>query len=105
MAADALHGFGPRCDARKGGDGNARVQLPAVDRPRDLGGRTAADGGGAPQRIGLVRSRRRQEIEGVVTEVRWQNPHVLFFVRAPSAGGAESIWEIERNTTKSARFT
>ena len=37
----------------------------------------------------------RQEIEGVVTEVRWQNPHVLFFVRAPNESGAEVDWEIE----------
>jgi len=37
----------------------------------------------------------RQEIEGVVTEVRWQNPHVLFFVRAPNASGEDSVWEIE----------
>lgn len=37
----------------------------------------------------------RQEIEGVVTEVRWQNPHVLFFVRAPNENGEESVWEIE----------
>lgn len=37
----------------------------------------------------------RQEIEGVVTEIRWQNPHVLFFVRAPNESGEESIWEIE----------
>ena len=40
-------------------------------------------------------SSQRQEIEGVVTEVRWQNPHVLFFVRAPNADGEEAIWEIE----------
>ena len=37
----------------------------------------------------------RQEIEGVITEVRWQNPHVLFFVRAPNASGEDGIWEIE----------
>ena len=37
----------------------------------------------------------RQEIEGVVTEIRWQNPHVLFFVRAPNENGEERTWEIE----------
>jgi hypothetical protein len=37
----------------------------------------------------------RQEIEGVVTDIRWENPHVRWFMRAPSAGGAETIWEIE----------
>jgi hypothetical protein len=37
----------------------------------------------------------RQEIEGIVTEVRWENPHVRFFMRAPNADGEETIWEIE----------
>jgi hypothetical protein len=37
----------------------------------------------------------RQEIEGVVTEIRWENPHVRWFMRAPTASGAEGIWEIE----------
>ncbi|MGD2167936.1 MAG: DUF6152 family protein, partial [Gammaproteobacteria bacterium] len=37
----------------------------------------------------------QQEIEGVITEVRWVNPHVLFFVRAPNERGEEVIWEIE----------
>lgn len=37
-----------------------------------------------------------QEIEGVVTEVRWDNPHVRWFMRAPGQnGGAETTWEIE----------
>jgi hypothetical protein len=37
----------------------------------------------------------RQEVEGVVTEIRWENPHVRWFMRAPTAGGAEGVWEIE----------
>lgn len=37
----------------------------------------------------------RQQIEGVVTEIRWENPHVRFLMRAPTAGGEEGIWEIE----------
>jgi hypothetical protein len=37
----------------------------------------------------------RQEIEGVVTEIRWENPHVRFFMRAPTANGEEGSWEIE----------
>lgn len=37
----------------------------------------------------------RQEIQGVVTEIRWENPHVRFFMRAPNAEGQEVIWEIE----------
>jgi hypothetical protein len=36
-----------------------------------------------------------QEIEGVVTEVKWENPHVRFFMRAPNASGQEVVWEIE----------
>ena len=31
------------------------------------------------------------EIEGVVTELRWQNPHVLFTLREDG----ETLWEIE----------
>jgi hypothetical protein len=37
-----------------------------------------------------------QEIEGVVTEVRWDNPHVRWFMRAPGPNGAgDTTWEIE----------
>jgi hypothetical protein len=36
-----------------------------------------------------------QEIEGVITEVRWQNPHILFFMRAPNSDGEDVRWEIE----------
>ena len=36
-----------------------------------------------------------QEIEGVVTEVRWENPHVRWFMRAPTTTGGEATWEIE----------
>lgn len=36
-----------------------------------------------------------QEIEGVVTEIKWENPHVRFFMRAPNPDGEEVIWEIE----------
>jgi hypothetical protein len=36
-----------------------------------------------------------QEVEGVVTEVRWENPHVRWFMRAPGANGGETTWEIE----------
>jgi hypothetical protein len=34
------------------------------------------------------------EIEGVVTEFRWQNPHVVFTLRVPTEQG-ETLWEIE----------
>ncbi len=36
-----------------------------------------------------------QEIEGTITELRWQNPHVLFLVEVSDAGGESSVWEIE----------
>ncbi len=34
------------------------------------------------------------EIEGVVTDFRWQNPHVIFTMRVPQEQG-EALWEIE----------
>ena len=36
-----------------------------------------------------------QEVIGVVTEIRWENPHVRFFMTAPDASGAEVSWDIE----------
>jgi hypothetical protein len=36
-----------------------------------------------------------QEVDGVVTEIKWENPHVRFFLRAPDAQGEDAIWEIE----------
>lgn len=38
---------------------------------------------------------RTQEIEGIVTAVEWQNPHVKFFMRAPNDEGDQVVWEIE----------
>lgn len=38
---------------------------------------------------------RVQEIEGVVTSIKWENPHVRFFMRAPNDTGGEVEWEIE----------
>jgi hypothetical protein len=35
------------------------------------------------------------EIEGEVTEFRWQNPHVIFTLRVPAADGSSALWEIE----------
>jgi hypothetical protein len=34
------------------------------------------------------------EIEGIVTDFRWQNPHVVFTLRVPGERG-ETLWEIE----------
>ena len=35
------------------------------------------------------------ELEGEVTQMRWQNPHVVFTMRVASAGGRTETWEIE----------
>lgn len=35
------------------------------------------------------------EVEGEVTEFRWQNPHVVFTMRVDGEGGASQLWEIE----------
>ena len=35
------------------------------------------------------------EIEGEVTEYRWQNPHVTFTLRVADANGAAKLWDIE----------
>jgi hypothetical protein len=34
------------------------------------------------------------EVEGVVTDFRWQNPHVVFTMRVPGEGGP-TLWDIE----------
>ena len=38
------------------------------------------------------------EAEGVITEVAWVNPHVLFKMRGAGADGVERLWEIETNS-------
>jgi hypothetical protein len=38
------------------------------------------------------------EAEGVITEVAWVNPHVLFKLRGAGADGVERLWEIESNS-------
>ncbi len=38
------------------------------------------------------------EIEGEVTDVRWQNPHIQFTVVARGSDGAESTWHLETNS-------
>jgi hypothetical protein len=35
------------------------------------------------------------ELEGQVTEMRWQNPHVVFTLRVEDAGGRNVLWDIE----------
>jgi hypothetical protein len=36
-----------------------------------------------------------QEVDGVVTAVKWQNPHIKFLVKAPDASGKEVTWDME----------
>ena len=38
------------------------------------------------------------EIRGVITEVKWQNPHIGFSLRGRAASGEEVLWEIESNS-------
>jgi hypothetical protein len=40
-------------------------------------------------------SNRTQDIEGIVTEIKWENPHVRFFMRTTGADGEELRYEIE----------
>jgi hypothetical protein len=45
------------------------------------------------------------EIEGTIVEVKWQNPHVAFKVRAHGAQGQPVIWEIEGSSVSMLRRT
>ena len=38
------------------------------------------------------------EVRGVITEVKWQNPHIGFTLRGREPGGEEVLWEIESNS-------
>jgi len=38
------------------------------------------------------------EVEGVITEVAWVNPHVRLKMRGAGADGVERLWEIESNS-------
>jgi hypothetical protein len=44
------------------------------------------------------RERPLTEVEGVITEVAWVNPHVRFEMRGTGADGVERLWEIESNS-------
>jgi hypothetical protein len=35
------------------------------------------------------------EVEGTVTEVKWENPHIKFLMRAPDDSGQEVVWDME----------
>lgn len=43
------------------------------------------------------------EIEGTIIEVRWQNPHVTFKVRADDSQGQPSVWDIEASSVSMLR--
>jgi hypothetical protein len=34
-------------------------------------------------------------LEGVVTKIEWQNPHIRFYLDVPDASGAVVNWELE----------
>lgn len=36
-----------------------------------------------------------QEVDGVVTEIKWENPHIKFLMKAPDASGKEAVWDME----------
>ncbi len=36
-----------------------------------------------------------EEVDGTVTEVKWENPHIKFLLRAPDASGKEVTWDME----------
>ena len=38
------------------------------------------------------------EVEGVITEVAWANPHVRFKMRGAGADGVDRLWDIESNS-------
>ena len=40
-------------------------------------------------------SNRQVEVTGVVTEVRWVNPHARFFVEAEDENGEKVVWDFE----------
>jgi hypothetical protein len=45
------------------------------------------------------------EVEGVVTEVAWANPHVRLSLRGTGPDGVERVWEIESNSVSTvSRF-
>jgi len=45
------------------------------------------------------------EVEGVITEVAWVNPHVRFKLRGTGADGVERLWDIESNSVSNvSRF-
>ncbi len=43
------------------------------------------------------------EIEGVITEVRWRNPHVMFKLGVGTAAGVDEIWRISTNSVSGLR--
>lgn len=43
------------------------------------------------------------EVEGVITEVRWQNPHVLVSIIETGPDGTEREWHIEGNSVSNVR--
>ncbi|MEE3196886.1 MAG: DUF6152 family protein, partial [Pseudomonadota bacterium] len=38
------------------------------------------------------------ELEGVVTEVRWRNPHITFELKTMDSNGEEVFWDMESHS-------
>jgi hypothetical protein len=54
--------------------------------------------------VGIYDSARMVEIEGIVTEVRWQNPHASYTVAVRSEGGATIDWHVETGSVSTLRL-
>ncbi len=61
---------------------------------------SAAAGAAAHHSTALVYDRGGPliEVEGVVTEVAWANPHVRFKLRGAGPDGVERLWDVESNS-------
>lgn len=68
---------------------------------------SAAGGAAAHHSTALVYDRggRLIEVEGVVTEVAWTNPHVRLKLRGAGPDGVERLWDVESNSVSTvSRF-
>lgn len=54
-------------------------------------------------RFGVFETDRTIEIEGVITEVKWSNPHVQFEAEVTDSNGAAQLWTIEAASVSTLR--
>ena len=50
-------------------------------------------------------SNEKIELEGEITKIEWQNPHIRFELRAVDSDGAEKTWRLEAARSSCARRT